>query len=145
MLIRCNVLKRATCSTLAEFSNSISRSALMSDHQLTTKSDLIDLFFENLQPASGLVNGARYIVEPMANNVLLLYLLNEKSNWNCLILPRHLWRLFSSSFSRTQSTIRFSLQSLVKNRNEGLSMEHLGLIYVKIAQHMSNFMCFYLE
>ncbi|CDF39734.1 unnamed protein product [Chondrus crispus] len=94
-----------------EMLNTLTAGSALPDHKLKLKKGFIDMLLPNLDPAIGHVNGARYGIENMTNNLLFLRVTAGSHEGNRLCLPRIPCgpgddNFPISGFTRTQFPIR---------------------------------------
>ncbi|CDF33193.1 ATP dependant DNA helicase [Chondrus crispus] len=71
-----------------EMLNTLTAGSALPDHKLKLKKGFIVMLLRNLDPATGHVNGARYVIENMTNNLLFLHVTTGSHQGNRLCLPR---------------------------------------------------------
>ncbi|CDF33944.1 ATP dependant DNA helicase PIF1 [Chondrus crispus] len=108
-----------------EMLNTLTAGSALPDHKLTLKKSVIVMLLRNLDPTSGPVNGARYIIEKMTNNLLFLRVTSGSHEDNRLCLPRMPCgpgddNLPIPGFIRTQFPIRTCF-ALTTNKAQGQS------------------------
>ncbi|CDF37506.1 partial DNA helicase [Chondrus crispus] len=94
-----------------EILNTLTAGSALPDHKLKLKKGFIVMLLRNLDPATGHVNGARYVIENMTNNPLFLHVTTGSHQGNRLCLPRMPCRPGDDNFpipgfTRTQFPIR---------------------------------------
>ncbi|CDF40018.1 unnamed protein product [Chondrus crispus] len=71
-----------------EMLNTLTAGSDLPDHKLKLKKGFIVMLLRNLHPTSGHVNGARYVIEKMTNNLFFLRVTSGSHEGNRLCLPR---------------------------------------------------------
>ncbi|CDF36554.1 unnamed protein product [Chondrus crispus] len=71
-----------------EMLNTLTAGSDLPDHKLKLKKGFIVMLLRNLDPTSGHVNGARYVIEKMTNNLFFLRVTSGSHEGNRLCLPR---------------------------------------------------------
>ncbi|CDF39890.1 ATP dependant DNA helicase [Chondrus crispus] len=71
-----------------EMLNTLTAGSDLPDHKLKLKKGFIVMLLRNLDPTSGHVNGARYVMEKMTNNLFFLRVTSGSHEGNRLCLPR---------------------------------------------------------
>ncbi|CDF36294.1 unnamed protein product [Chondrus crispus] len=71
-----------------EMLNTLTAGSALPDHKLKLKKGFIVMLLRNLDPATGHVNGARYVIENMTNNLLFLHVTTGSHQGNRFCLPR---------------------------------------------------------
>ncbi|CDF77418.1 ATP dependant DNA helicase [Chondrus crispus] len=140
-----------------EMLNTLTAGSALSDHKLKLKKGFIVMLRRNLDPTSGHVNGARYVIEKMTNNLLFLHVTSGSHEGNRLCLPRMPCGPGDDNFpipgfTRKQFPIRMCF-ALTTNKAQGQSFggrigldlrDHCfshGQLYVALSRttHPSNF------
>ncbi|CDF36420.1 ATP dependant DNA helicase [Chondrus crispus] len=67
-----------------EMLNTLTAGSALPDHKLKLKKGFIVMLLRNLDPATGHVNGARYVIENMTNNLLFLHVTTGSHQGNRL-------------------------------------------------------------
>ncbi|CDF32173.1 unnamed protein product [Chondrus crispus] len=115
-----------------EMLNTLTAGSALPDHKLKLKKGFIVMLLRNLDPATGHVNGARYVIENMTNNLLFLRVTTGSHQGNRLCLPRMPCRPGDDNFpipgfTRTQFPIRTCF-ALTTNKAQGQSFgRRIGL------------------
>ncbi|CDF39624.1 Helicase-like protein [Chondrus crispus] len=98
-----------------EMLNTLTAGSALPDHKLKLKKGFIVMLLRNLDPATGHVNGAPYVIENMTNNLLFLHVTTGSHQGN---------RLYDNfpipGFTRTQFPIRTCF-ALTTNKAQGQS------------------------
>ncbi|CDF33021.1 unnamed protein product [Chondrus crispus] len=108
-----------------EMLNTLTAGSALPDHKLKLKKGFIVMLLRNLDPATGHVNGARYVIENMTNNLLFLHVTTGSHQGNRLCLPRMPCGPGDDNFpipgfTRTQFPIRTCF-ALTTNKAQGQS------------------------
>ncbi|CDF37017.1 ATP dependant DNA helicase [Chondrus crispus] len=108
-----------------EMLNTLTAGSALPDHKLKLKKGFIVMLLRNLDPATGHVNGARYVIDNMTNNLLFLHVTTGSHQGNRLCLPRMPCRPGDDNFpipglTRTQFPIRTCF-ALTTNKAQGQS------------------------
>ncbi|CDF40386.1 ATP dependant DNA helicase [Chondrus crispus] len=108
-----------------EMLNTLTAGSALPDHKLKLKKGFILMLLRNLDPATGHVNGARYVIENMTNNLLFLHVTTGSHQGNRLCLPRMPCGPGDDNFpipgfTRTQFPIRTCF-ALTTNKAQGQS------------------------
>ncbi|CDF77379.1 unnamed protein product [Chondrus crispus] len=108
-----------------EMLNTLTAGSALPDHKLKLKKGFIVMLLRNLDPATGHVNGARYVIENMTNNLLFLRVTTGSHQGNRLCLPRMPCGPGDDNFpipgfTRTQFPIRTCF-ALTTNKVQGQS------------------------
>ena len=108
-----------------ELLNTLTAGSALPDHKLKLKKGFIVMLLRNLDPTAGHVNGARYVIENMTNNLLFLRLTTGSHEGNRLCFARMPCAPGEDNFpipgfTRTQFPIRTSF-SLTTNKAQGQS------------------------
>ncbi|CDF41007.1 ATP dpendant DNA helicase [Chondrus crispus] len=115
-----------------EMLNTLTAGSALPDHKLKLKKGFIVMLLRNLDPATGHVNGARYVIENMTNNLLFLHVTTGSHQGNRLCLPRMPCGPGDDNFpipgfTRTQFPIRTCF-ALTTNKAQGQSFgDRIGL------------------
>ena len=120
-----------------EFLNTLTAGSAPPDHKLKLKKGLIVMLLRTPDPTAGHVNGARYVLENMINNLLFLRVTTGSHEGNRLCLPRMPCRPGDDNFpipgfTRTQFPIRTCF-ALTTNRAQGQSFD--GRIGLDLQDH----------
>ncbi|CDF35670.1 partial DNA helicase [Chondrus crispus] len=108
-----------------EMLNTLTAGSALPDHKLKLKKGFIVMLLRNLDPATGHVNGARYVIENMTKNLLFLRVTTGSHQGNRLFLPRMPCGPGDDNFpipgfTRTQFPIRTCF-ALTTNKAQGQS------------------------
>ncbi|CDF38756.1 unnamed protein product [Chondrus crispus] len=108
-----------------EMLNTLTAGSALPDHKLKLKKGFIVMLLRNLDPATGHVNGARYVIQNMTNNLLFLHVTTGSHQGNRLCLPRMPCGPGDDNFpipgfTRTQFPIRTCF-ALTTNKAQGQS------------------------
>ncbi|CDF40383.1 ATP dependant DNA helcase [Chondrus crispus] len=108
-----------------EMLNTLTAGSALPDHKLKLKKGFIVMLLRNLDPATGHVNGARYVIENMTNYLLFLRVTTGSHQGNRLCLPRMPCgpghdNFPIPGFTRTQFPIRTCF-ALTTNKAQGQS------------------------
>ncbi|CDF39898.1 ATP dependant DNA helicase PIF1 [Chondrus crispus] len=108
-----------------EMFNTLTAGSDLPDHKLKLKKGFIAMLLRNLDPTSGHVNGARYVIEKMTNNLFFLRVTSGSHEGNRLCIPRMPCGPGDDNFpipgfTRTQFPIRTCF-ALTTNKAQGQS------------------------
>ncbi|CDF77532.1 partial DNA helicase [Chondrus crispus] len=108
-----------------EMLNTLTAGSALPDHKLMLKKDFIVMLLRNIDPTSGYVKGARYVIENVTNNLLCLRVTAGSHEGNRLCLPRMPCgpgddKFPIPGFTRTQFPIRTCF-ALTTNKAQGQS------------------------
>ncbi|CDF36188.1 ATP dependant DNA helicase PIF1 [Chondrus crispus] len=108
-----------------EMFNTLTAGSDLPDHKLKLKKGFIVMLLRNLDPTSGHVNGARYVIEKMTNNLFFLRVTSGSHEGNRLCIPRMPCGAGDDNFpipgfTRTQFPIRTCF-ALTTNKAQGQS------------------------
>ncbi|CDF36818.1 partial DNA helicase [Chondrus crispus] len=120
-----------------EMLNTLTAVSALSDHNLKLKKGFIVMLLRNVDPATGHVNGARYVTENMTNNLLFLRVTTGSHQGNRLCLPRMPCGPGDDNFpipgfTRTQFPIRTCF-AITTNKAQGQSFG--GCIGLDLRDH----------
>ncbi len=109
-----------------ELLNQIDAGSSMLDHNLTLKKGSIVILLRNLRPNKGHVNGARYVIENMTDNVLYLKSVTGAFKGERLALPRVKCRPGDDNFpipdfTRSQFPVRTCF-AMTTDKSQGQSI-----------------------
>ncbi|CDF39089.1 ATP dependant DNA helicase [Chondrus crispus] len=109
-----------------EMLTTLTAGSALPDHKLKLKKGFIVMLLRNLDPATGHVNGARYVIENMTNNLLFLRVIAGSHEGNRLCLLRMPCGPGDDNFpipgfTRTQFPIRTCF-ALTTNKAQGRSL-----------------------
>ena len=68
--------------------NSIETGSSLPDHEIVLKKFFVVMLLRNIRQKCGHVNGTRYVVRLMTNNLLFLRAVSGTAKGSCLVLPR---------------------------------------------------------
>ncbi|CDF37706.1 ATP dependant DNA helicase PIF1 [Chondrus crispus] len=108
-----------------EMLNTLTAGSDLPDHKLKLKKGFIVMLLRNLDPTSGYVNGARYVIEKMTNKLFFLRVTSGSHEGNRLCLPQMPCGPGDDNFpipgfTRTQFPIRTCF-ALTTNKAQGQS------------------------